>query len=115
VCAKLILSALVPAMLMAATPDPGLQKAIDAALYGIEPAQAGLAHSGGASHDQFGAAVAIDGAIVAMAAPETNNGDGAVYIFTQSQGTWTQLAKLSPPNGLTRSFYTGGFLCVHLH
>jgi hypothetical protein len=51
-----------------------------------------------ATNDQFGRSVAISGTTVAVGSPsadtQTIDNAGAVYIYTQSGGVWTQQAKL---------------------
>ncbi|HEX5633842.1 MAG TPA: choice-of-anchor B family protein, partial [Gemmatimonadales bacterium] len=46
--------------------------------------------------DEFGAALAVSGDWMAVGAPKQGVG-GAVYVFQKRAGTWTQVAKLSPP------------------
>lgn len=61
-----------------------------------------LAASDGVTNDTFGAYVALsaNGTVAAVSAPNKTmngvNGAGAVYIFTQSGGTWTQTGELTP-------------------
>jgi hypothetical protein len=53
--------------------------------------------TGGASTDQFGAAVSISGNNIAIGAPGTSGSAGAVYIFNGSAAVWTQTAMLTEP------------------
>src|SRR5205807_1923803 len=50
-----------------------------------------------ASGDQYGAAVAIDGATAAIGAPQQNSEDGAVYVLTRTVGVWGTPIKITPP------------------
>jgi len=62
-----------------------------------------LIASDGAIQDQFGHAVALDGATIAISAwSATINGNvsqGALYLFTNSGGSWTQTQKLVVADG----------------
>ena len=50
--------------------------------------------------DGFGSAIAYDGTLLAIGAPEDAKRKGAVYIFARSGGTsWRQLARLVVPDG----------------
>jgi nucleoside-specific outer membrane channel protein Tsx len=67
-----------------------------------------LTASDGSTGDGFGALVALSGAIALTGVPLKRSGtdgppEGAAYVFTGSGGTWTQRAKLIPPDGI------GGF------
>ena len=53
-----------------------------------------LTASDAADGDKFGQSVAVSDGIVVVGAPE--NGDGAVYIFEKSGGSWTQTERLTP-------------------
>jgi len=58
--------------------------------------------SDGATGDDFGAATAIDGSIVAVGAPDGpgNAADaGAVYVFRKVGASWTQVAKVIASDG----------------
>ncbi len=69
----------------------------------VEVAQ--LYASGGASGDGFGQAVAIEGAIAVVGAPEDNtpsgSGAGSVTVFTHVDGNWVELQTLQAPDGAT--------------
>lgn len=58
----------------------------------------------GGSFDNFGASVALDGSTVVIGANGatvgSNAAQGAVYIFTESNGTWTQMQKLTADDGV---------------
>ena len=64
-----------------------------------------LVATDGTLHDQFGYSVALDStstiAIIGANNREigTNNDQGAAYIFTNSGGTWSQIAELVATNG----------------
>ena len=50
--------------------------------------------------DGFGAALAADGATLAVGAPRAADGAGAVYLFTRRpDGTWGEVARLVLPDG----------------
>ena len=52
----------------------------------------------GAEEADFGAAVALDGDTIAVGA-EGDDGSGAVYVFAQIGGVWTQQAMFPSPSG----------------
>jgi predicted neuraminidase len=62
-----------------------------------------LTANDGALFDNFGAAVSLDGATLVVAANGAtvggNPAQGAVYVFTASNGTWTQTQKLTANDG----------------
>jgi hypothetical protein len=74
-----------------------------------------LTATGGANGDLFGWSVSLSGNTIAVGAPyqsdiglgQTNN--GAVYIFTNSGGTWTQRTRIEShaPNAPCTSYYFG--------
>ena len=45
--------------------------------------------------DKFGISVAVDGGSVVVGAPGSNSNAGAVYVFTEADGMWSQAAKLT--------------------
>jgi hypothetical protein len=59
--------------------------------------QARLIAADGAYVDGFGASVAISGSTILVGAPGKDNGEGAVYVFVRSGGTWSQQAELLYP------------------
>jgi hypothetical protein len=65
--------------------------------------QAKLTASDGASGDEFGTSVAIDGETVVVGAFQddvaSQSAQGSAYVFTRSGTTWTQQAKLTASNG----------------
>jgi hypothetical protein len=62
-----------------------------------------LTASDGAAYDNFGTSVAIYGSTIVVGAPSaTVNGQlfqGAAYVFTRSNGVWTQSQKIVSENG----------------
>ena len=62
-----------------------------------------LIASDGALFDNFGASVALDGSTLVVGANGAtvggNPAQGAVYVFTESNGTWTQTQKLTANDG----------------
>src|SRR5437667_7467148 len=62
-----------------------------------------LTASDGALFDNFGASVALDGSTLVVGANGAtvggNAAQGAVYVFTESNGTWTQTQKLTADDG----------------
>jgi len=54
---------------------------------------------------EFGENVKIDGNTIAVGAPSDQNGTGAVYIFQNNAGVWTQQAKLVASDALEFSFF----------
>ncbi len=62
-----------------------------------------LVASDGAANDQFGYSVAVSGGTAIVGAPNhkvgSNVQQGAVYVFSQSGGTWTQQAELTALDG----------------
>jgi hypothetical protein len=55
----------------------------------------------GAANDQFGSAVAISGTTALVGAPGKASGQGFVYVFTQTGGSWSQQEELPEPAGGT--------------
>jgi hypothetical protein len=66
-----------------------------------------LSASDGAAYDEFGTGVAFDGTTVLVGAPDAavngNAAQGAVYVFTEAGGTWSQTQKLLATNGAANS------------
>jgi hypothetical protein len=62
-----------------------------------------LTASDGGLFDNFGASVALDGSTLVVGANGatvgSNPAQGAVYVFTESNGTWTQTQKLTANDG----------------
>jgi trimeric autotransporter adhesin len=72
---------------------------------GVWRQQQKLTASDGAIGDEFGSAVALssDGNTALVGAPSpdgSNPGPGAVYVFTRSNGTWSQQQKLTASDGI---------------
>jgi len=61
-----------------------------------------LVASDGASGDEFGVQISVDGNTLAVAAPGENSGVGAVYIFVKSNDGATQVAKLTASDGVAQ-------------
>ncbi|MBK8988315.1 MAG: hypothetical protein IPM39_19980 [Chloroflexi bacterium] len=57
--------------------------------------QPGQSHPG----DGFGQAIAVDGTTAVIGAPQANNGQGAVTIFTRQGGQWRETAHLTASDG----------------
>lgn len=53
----------------------------------------------GAAFHQFGEAIAFDGTTALIAANGVSGFQGAVYVFGQEDGTWTQTARLTAADG----------------
>jgi hypothetical protein len=57
----------------------------------------------GAAYDNFGLSVALKGSTILVGSPAatigTNAGQGALYVFTESNGTWSQTQKLTASDG----------------
>jgi hypothetical protein len=57
----------------------------------------------GAAYDNFGLSVALKGSIILVGSPRAaigaNAGQGALYVFTESNGTWSQTQKLTASDG----------------
>src|SRR5258707_933468 len=62
-----------------------------------------LTASDGGLFDNFGASVALDGSTLVVGANGAtvggNPGQGALYVFTESNGTWSQTQKLTASDG----------------
>jgi len=57
-----------------------------------------LTANDGVAYDNFGLSVALKGSTILVGSPRAaigaNAGQGALYVFTESNGTWTQTQKL---------------------
>ena len=62
-----------------------------------------LTANDGAAYDNFGLSVALQGSAILVGSPHatvgSNQVQGAVYVFTESNGTWTQTQKLTASDG----------------
>jgi nucleoside-specific outer membrane channel protein Tsx len=71
--------------------------------------QAELTASDGAAYDQFGSSVAVSGSTVVVGAGwrtvGSNNSQGAVYVFGESGGTWSQQAELTASDGANNNYF----------
>src|SRR5882672_1479586 len=68
-----------------------------------------LIASDGALFDNFGASVALDGSTLVVGANGAtvggNPAQGALYVFTESNGTWSQTQKLAASDGATNDSF----------
>jgi FG-GAP repeat protein len=62
-----------------------------------------LTANDGAAYDNFGLSVALEGSMILVGSPRaavgSNAAQGAVYVFTESNGSWTQTQKLAASDG----------------
>ena len=61
--------------------------------------------AGGIEGDHFGAALALDGDTLAVAAP--GRVPAAVYVFVRSSGSWSQQARIDSPGGAAAAGFAG--------
>lgn len=65
--------------------------------------QAKLLASDGVAFDVFGSSIALDGERLVVGAPRADvsgaSNRGAAYVFERSGSTWSEVAKLAPPDG----------------
>jgi len=65
--------------------------------------QAELSASDGAPYDNFALSLALSGSTMVVGAPDhkvgSNNSQGAVYVFGESGGTWSQQSELTASHG----------------
>jgi len=73
--------------------------------------EAELHAAGGASGDELGAAVALDGDTLVAGAPGRAGGSGAAYVFTRDGGIWTPRAQLVP-DGASAGWRSGAAVDV---
>ena len=63
----------------------------------------------GAAYDNFGLSVALKGSTILVGSPRAaiggNAGQGALYVFTESNGTWSQTQKLTASDGATNDSF----------
>src|ERR1700742_411148 len=81
VCSAFVLSALVAATASARSPDL------------LQPAawtEQKVTASNGVAHDAFGQSIAIRGTTALIGAVDVNDWEGAIYVFTQADGVWTE-------------------------
>jgi len=71
--------------------------------------QAELTASDGAAFDEFGSSVAVNGTTVVVGAGwrtlGSNNSQGAVYVFVEGGGTWSQQAELTASDGGAYNYF----------
>lgn len=56
--------------------------------------------SNGRQHDAFGQSIAIRGTTALIGAVDVNNWEGAIYVFTQTGGVWTQGQEFMADDGV---------------
>ena len=59
----------------------------------------------GATGDDFGISVALDGTTALIGASYENSGTGAVYVFTETDGVWSQAQKLTASDGAANDWF----------
>src|SRR5438046_6090849 len=68
-----------------------------------------LTANDGAAYDNFGLSVALKGSTILVGSPRAaigaNAGQGALYVFTESNGTWRQTQKLTASAGATNDSF----------
>ena len=72
--------------------------------------QAKLTAADGALGDNFGGSVALDGNTAVISAyfdDDHGESSGSVYVFTRSNGTWTQQAKVTAADGAAGAYFGG--------
>jgi hypothetical protein len=71
--------------------------------------QARLTASNGAAASEFGIAVAVSGTTMVVGEPDAtvggNSAQGAVYVFTESGSSWTQVAELTASDGAAKDHF----------
>src|SRR6266481_7397567 len=68
-----------------------------------------LTANDGAAYDNFGLSVALKGSTILVGSPQAaiggNAGQGAIYVFAESNGTWSQVQKLTASDGAANSSF----------
>jgi len=68
-----------------------------------------LTANDGTAYDNFGLSVALKGSTILVGSPRAaigaNAGQGALYVFTESNGTWSQTQKLTASDGATNDSF----------
>jgi len=68
-----------------------------------------LTANDGAAYDNFGLSVALKGSTIVVGSPQAaiggNAGQGALYVFAESNGTWSQVQKLTASDGAANSSF----------
>ncbi len=66
-----------------------------------------LTANDGAAYDNFGLSVTLKGSTILVGSPQAaiggHAGQGALYVFAESNGTWTQVQKLTASDGAANS------------
>ena len=68
-----------------------------------------LTANDGAAYDNFGLSLALKGSTILVGSPQAaiggNAGQGALYVFAESNGTWSQVQKLTASDGAANSSF----------
>lgn len=64
-----------------------------------------LLASDGSTGDIFGYSIAVDGATAVIGAYANNGYQGAVYVFNESGGTWSETQKLTADDGTANNYF----------
>src|SRR6478609_8210850 len=68
-----------------------------------------LTANDGAAYDNFGLSVALKGSTILVGSPQAaiggHAGQGALYVFAESNGTWSQVQKLTASDGAANSSF----------
>ena len=72
---------------------------------GTAPPEQEVEPSDGASGDEFGISVAIEGDTALIGAAYENSGQGAAYVFTASDGVWSEVQKLVADDGMPNDWF----------
>jgi hypothetical protein len=68
-----------------------------------------LTANDGAAYDNFGLSVALKASTILVGSPQAaiggNAGQGALYVFAESNGTWSQVQKLTASDGAANSSF----------
>jgi hypothetical protein len=94
----------------AAAATSTMPDALRAAVHGVLGRGAGsteqeVTASDGAVGDEFGISVAVDGDTALIGAAYENGGQGAAYVFAQSNGTWSETQKLVASDGAANDWF----------
>ncbi len=61
--------------------------------------------SDGTPGDEFGISVVVEGDTAIVGAAYENSGQGAVYVFTQANGVWSEAQKLTASDGAANDWF----------
>ncbi len=80
-----------------------------AAFYTVEggnlPPEQEVGASDGATGDEFGISVVVDGDTALIGAAYENSGQGAAYVFAQAGGVWSETQKLVASDGVANDWF----------